>query len=63
MTQAQLENMVLDLQRQVQALASRRYTQKSEEAKAEAVKAQEAIDEVEREAAENLLAIVEAMPE
>lgn len=63
MTQTQLENMVLDLQRQVKELASRPYTQRAEEAKAEAVNAVSAAEEAEKENAENLLSMVEAMLE
>jgi len=61
MTQLQLENKVLDLERQLTALASRRYAQKAEEAKAEAVNAASAAEEAEKENAENLLSMVEAM--
>ena len=63
MTNTQLENMVLDLQRQVKELASRPYTVRSEEAKSEARKAQDAAEEAEKENAENLLSMVEAMLE
>lgn len=63
MTQTQLENKVLNLERQLKALASRPYTQRSEEAKAEAVKAQDSAEEAEKENAENLLSMVEAMLE
>lgn len=63
MNNTQLENMVLDLQRQVQALASRPYTQRAEEAKAEAVNAVSAAEEAEKENAENLLTMVDAMLE
>ena len=61
MTNTQLENMVLDLQRQVMTLASRPYTTRAEEAKAEAVNAVSAAEEAEKENAENLLSMVEAM--
>lgn len=52
-----------NLENQLKALASRPYTQRSEEAKAEAVKAQDSAEEAEKENAENLLSMVEAMLE
>lgn len=63
MTKTQMENKILDLERQLKALASRPYTQRAEEAKAEAVKAQNSAEEAEKENAENLLSMVEAMLE
>lgn len=63
MTKAQMENKILNLEHQLKALASRPYTQRSEEAKAEAVKAQNSAEEAEKENAENLLSMVEAMLE
>lgn len=63
MNNTQLENMVLDLQRQVKALASRPYTQRAEDARAEAQNAANAAEEAEKENAENLLSMVEAMLE
>lgn len=53
MTKAQMENKILDLERQLKALASRPYTQRAEEAKAEAVKAKADIQNVSDEVIEN----------
>lgn len=63
MTNAQMESKILDLEKQLKALASRPYTQRAEEAKAEAVNAVSAAEEAEKENAENLLAMVDAMLE
>lgn len=52
-----------NLERQMANLASRPYTQRAEDAKSEAVKAQTAAEEAEKENAENLLSMVEAMLE
>ncbi len=59
----EMEIAIRDLQRGLKALASRPYTQRAEDAKAEAVKAQESAEEAEKENAENLLSMVEAMLE
>lgn len=63
MTRVQLENMVLDLQRQVKALASRPYTQRAEDARAEAVKAQTAVQIVNDEVIEAEVSMADFMEE
>ena len=63
MTQKDLEVRLLNLEKQFSALASRPYNARVEDARAEAVKAQSAAEEAERENAENLLSMVEAMLE
>lgn len=63
MTKVQMENKILDLERQLKALASRPYTQRSEEAKAEAVKAQDEIKAVSDEAVENAITMADFMEE
>ncbi len=63
MTKAQMENTILDLQRQLKALASRPYTQRSEEAKAEAVKAQDEFQIVNEEVIETSVSIADFMEE
>lgn len=63
MTNKEMELAIINLQNNVHDLASRPYTERAEKASGEARKAQADIEEVEREAAENLLAIVESLPE
>lgn len=52
-----------NLERQMNNLASRPYTQRSEEAKAEAVKAQDEIKAVSDEAVENAITMADFMEE
>lgn len=63
MTQTQLENMVLDLQRQVKELASRPYTQRSEEAKGEALNAQAGVKCVNNEVLESAITMTDFLEE
>lgn len=63
MTIYEMKLAIRQIQKDIAALASRPYTQRSEEAKAEAVKAQDSAEEAEKENAENLLSMVEAMLE
>lgn len=63
MTQNQLENMVLDLQRQVKALASRPYTQRAEKAEAEALKVDAKVENVSDEVVANAATFADFLEE
>ena len=63
MTNTQLENKVLDLERQLTALASRPYTQRAEDAKSEARKAQDNIQIVNDEVIEAEVSMADFMEE
>lgn len=63
MSLKKMENKILDLERQLKALASRPYTQRSEEAKAEAEKAKAEIKAVSDEAVENAITMADFMEE
>lgn len=63
MTKAQMENKILNLERQLKALASRPYTQRAENAKAEAAKAQNEIQIVNEEVIETSVSIADFMEE
>lgn len=63
MTYKKMEIAIRDLQQSLKALASRPYTQRSEEAKAEAVKAQDKIQIVNDEVIETSVSIADFMEE
>ena len=63
MNNTQLENMVLDLQRQVKALASRPYTARAEDAKAEAQKVDAKVEDVSDEVIENAATFADFLEE
>ncbi len=63
MSLKEMELAIRQLQKNVAALASRPYTQRSEEAKAEAVKAQDEIKAVSDEAVENAITMADFMEE
>ena len=63
MTKAQMENKILNLEHQLKALASRPYTQRAEEAKTEAVKAQDNVQIVNDEVIEAEVSMADFMEE
>lgn len=63
MTIYEIKLAIRQLQKDIAALVSRHYTQRAEEAKAEAVKAQDEIKAVSDEAVENAITMADFMEE